>query len=591
MKEKRGIAALAALAVLFVFMAYSNHFHNAFHFDDGHTIETNLNIRDIGNIPSFFLDGSKFSSLPANQAYRPLLTTLNAIEYRIGGGSTLPFHIVSFGMYLILCGLVAFVFFRLFEAIEPSSWNPAIALAGAAFYSVHTVHVETVSYISARSDLLSTLLVVAALAIYMAWPRGRRLQLHLIPIALGMLTKPTIAVTPLLLLFYSWLIEEGVSLGGIFSRQNRSAVIRGLLRSLPAWAVCTSFLALSSRMTPPTFTPSSVSRLDYALTQPWALLHYFLSFFLPFGLSADIELELMNRYFDDRVIIGVLLIVTLLACAAAASRRTSTRPIAYGLLWFFITSIPTSCGIVPLSESMNDHRMFFPFVGLMLSAVWSVRLLARKFLPALQSRSALRWGLSLLLACLYLAHGWGTHQRCAVWKDAESLWWDVTQKRPANGRGHMNYGVAKMAKGDYRTARACFEKTLSLSPNYHLALINLAIAKNALGETQGVDELYRRALALNPKDPGSYLFYARHLMQKGKPLEARTFLQQAVALSPARLDARQLLMEVLARKGLWRELEACALETLRLAPNDPKAQAYREVCTEQNPGVRQARAE
>ena len=62
--------ALAALVG-----TYANHFRNDFHFDDGHTIQNNLYIRDLRNIPLFFLSTRTFSSNPANQSYRPLLTT------------------------------------------------------------------------------------------------------------------------------------------------------------------------------------------------------------------------------------------------------------------------------------------------------------------------------------------------------------------------------------------------------------------------------------------------------------------------------------------------------------------------------------
>ena len=40
-----------AAAVLAVCIAYSGHFRNAFHFDDAHTIQNNLFIRDLANIP------------------------------------------------------------------------------------------------------------------------------------------------------------------------------------------------------------------------------------------------------------------------------------------------------------------------------------------------------------------------------------------------------------------------------------------------------------------------------------------------------------------------------------------------------------
>ena len=73
----------SGLLLLAILITYSNHWHNSFHFDDSHTIQTNVYIRDIHNIPKFFKTSETFSSLPANQAYRPLVSTSLAIDYWI----------------------------------------------------------------------------------------------------------------------------------------------------------------------------------------------------------------------------------------------------------------------------------------------------------------------------------------------------------------------------------------------------------------------------------------------------------------------------------------------------------------------------
>jgi hypothetical protein len=56
------------LLIVAATITYSNHFENAFHFDDSHTIENNLFIQDIKNIPLFFKYGTTFSSLPSKQS-------------------------------------------------------------------------------------------------------------------------------------------------------------------------------------------------------------------------------------------------------------------------------------------------------------------------------------------------------------------------------------------------------------------------------------------------------------------------------------------------------------------------------------------
>jgi protein O-mannosyl-transferase len=67
------------LLVVAILAGYAYHFHNSFHFDDAHTIVNNAAIRQLRNIPLFFRDATTFSSLPSNQSYRPLVSTLLAI--------------------------------------------------------------------------------------------------------------------------------------------------------------------------------------------------------------------------------------------------------------------------------------------------------------------------------------------------------------------------------------------------------------------------------------------------------------------------------------------------------------------------------
>jgi len=74
-----------ALLLLAILAAYANHFHNSFHIDDGHTIVNNASIRELGTFRSSSVTHN-FSALPRNQSYRPLVSTLLAIDYRLAHG-------------------------------------------------------------------------------------------------------------------------------------------------------------------------------------------------------------------------------------------------------------------------------------------------------------------------------------------------------------------------------------------------------------------------------------------------------------------------------------------------------------------------
>jgi hypothetical protein len=92
-------AAWRVAILLAICIAYANSFQNQFHFDDFHTIVDNPAIRSLRNIPRFFTDATTFSVLPANRTYRPVVSTLLAIDYALGcvnGRSTPEWQTIRF---------------------------------------------------------------------------------------------------------------------------------------------------------------------------------------------------------------------------------------------------------------------------------------------------------------------------------------------------------------------------------------------------------------------------------------------------------------------------------------------------------------
>src|SRR5262249_9940525 len=134
---------------------------------------------------------------------------------------------------------------------------------------------------------------------------NRRWALCLIAAAAAVFSKEQGAMTAGLLFFYVALFEQELSLERLFRRRSLAAVFRA---TWPAIAVCGSLVTMSMRMAA-TWVPGGTSRWSYLLTQPFALLHYALTFFLPLNLSADTDWQPISNIFDDRVFAGILFVV------------------------------------------------------------------------------------------------------------------------------------------------------------------------------------------------------------------------------------------------------------------------------------------
>ena len=280
-----------------------------------------------------------------------------------------------------------------------------------------------------------------ALLLFIRGSAARRYHLYLVPAVLGVLSKEPAAMFAPLLFLYVGLFERELSLRELCRPRQFAAVLRV---TAPAFLVCFGTVAFGMWLAT-TYSPGGASRWHYLLTQPWVMNHYELSVLFPVRLSADTQWPLVVSPLDVRVWLGGASIAAQLTLAWVTSRRRQTRPIAFGILWFFVALLPTS-SVVPLSEPMNDHRMFFPFVGLILAVVWVGELSVTRLVPRVRARYA---GVAV---ALLLVMAYGTWRRNIVWRTEESLWLDATTKSPDNGRGLMNYGVIQMNNGNYGVA-------------------------------------------------------------------------------------------------------------------------------------------
>ena len=547
MNKKWLFTTTAVLAFLVITLTYIEHFDNAFHFDDVHTIQDNPYIQSVRNIPKFFVDSSTFSVLPQNQSYRPLLTTTFAVDYWLGGMSPFYFQLHSFMMFIALCIVMYFIFAKILN-------NRYFALFGSSFFALHTAMAETVNYISARSDIMSTLLVALSLLIYIYSTRTRKYFIYLIPAVLAVFAKETAMVFPLIFLVYMWLFEK----------EEKTVLWK---RILPCVVVALLMGLLSYLMLSRTYYPSPYARWQYALIQPYAILHYFISFLFPLNLSADADWSVVKNIFDEKVIIGVVFLLGLFFVAFYTARKNVTRALSFGFFWFLIACFPTSSGIVPLSEVINDHRMFFPFIGLVICATWSLEKLYFNL-----SSSKLKLALISFMVALLLVHSFGTYKRNKVWHSEESLWYDVTVKSPKNGRGLMNYGITQMAKGDFTKAEYYFVTATSYAPHYSLLYVNLAILKQATGNSVAAEQNYLKAIGYGKNMYEPYCYYADFLRAFKRYKEQELNLKQCLLLSPSFIGARHSLMQLYAEQRRWNELEQLSVDTLRINAKDKLAE-------------------
>lgn len=566
--SKYGIGILAFLLFGVFTAVYWNHFGNGFHFDDSHAIESNLYIKDLSYFKQYFTDATTHSSLPTNQAYRPMLTLSFAIDYWLAGNKLDPFyfHISTFLWVIFQAFLMFSMFRKLLVKVAGKATANAVSLFAVGWFVLHTANAETINYISARSDILSTIAVIAALVIYQ-YGKGFWRLLALPIIGAGILVKPTPVMFVAILFVYSLLFEENRGFRFVDSAFWKSCW-KATLTVIPVGIVCLGLFKFTQMMEPETWIPGGNSAYNYLITQPFVILRYFWTFFVPINLSADTDWTLVTSLTDYRFVLGMLFLIAFSGTIIYTSRKEKLRPISFGLLWFIFALIPTS-SIIPLSEVTNDHRMYFPFVGLVLAAAWSGFLLIKLLKQKVGSSFPLR-GMGIAFGLIILGgNAYGTYQRNIIWSSAEKLWYDVSIKSPNNGRGLMNYGLVKMRSGDHESAIDYFNRAFSTDYGNHPYLtLNMAIAQNAIGNTELAKKYYEESVRKGYNYPDCHYYYAKWLLEQGEKSLARHHLLEALKLSPAHEHATTLLNWL--NNGSNSELETAK----QTAQTDPTAENF-----------------
>ncbi len=546
-----------------IVFTYSNHWHNDFHFDDSHAVQNNIYIQSLKNIPLFFQDVSTFSSLPRNASYRPIVSTTLAVDYYMGKGlNPVYFHLSTFIFFLLQGVLMFFFFLKMLDAVSSNTSNKFISMFAVALYMLHPTMAETINYIIARSDSLSTMFVVMGFVVYQYSETARKFYLYLIPILIGSLAKPTAIMFAPMIMVYHILFDQKKSLFDFAKMKWKNLFLIALPSLLLALGI---YFYIKHKEV--SWVSGGYSFFRYFITQPFIFVHYVSQFFLPTKLSADTDWGTFEAITEPKALIGFIFLAGLIFAVFYLSKFQKWRPVSFGIAFFLLALVPTT--LVPLAEVMNDHRVFYPYVGLVIALVWALYLLLEDYLKQVATPV-----LTAALVLLLCGYAYGTHQRNKVWLSEETLWKDVSVKSPKNGRGLMNYGLVFMGRGSYDTADYYFTRALEYCPRYSLLHVNLAVLKNAMGDKVSAENYFKNGITFSTGEAGNYYFYARFLKDNGRKDEAIDNLYKCLRIVDARMDARYMLIPLLYQQKRLEELKTVCTRTLELVPGDATASTY-----------------
>jgi len=457
--------------------------------DDNVLVQDNLFfLKDIGNLGKVFTT-EVFHLLHSSAAYyRPMLTLSFMWDAIIGGGSLWMFHVTDIVIHLTVVALLYLVLLKL----EVSS---KLSFILSAFFAVHPVLSQAVSWIPGRNDSLLALFALASILTL------NNLLLHLIFFALAIFTKESALFLPLIYSLWIYWIKKEKFPGKLM------ILILSWTTIIFCW-FCLRSIALGANPVQYSLGTSFMA----VFNNLGAVILYFGKIFLPFNLSV------LPTLVDSKLYFGAISLV-LYAGASIIWKPKNIRIYLMGLGLYLLFLLP---GFIRpnnyYAPDFLEHRLYLPMVGILIS-ISQLSITG----PRIQS------GVTAI-AILLLAIGNLIHSR--VFADKLVFWQNAVAHSPSHPLAHKNLGAMYYFDQKYDEAQKEYSLALKLSPTEAMVNNNLGLIYFNRKEQDKAKEYFLKELALYPNYDNAHANLAMVYYQEGDKDKAEAEWLTTVKINP-----------------------------------------------------------
>ena len=424
--------------------------------------------------------------------YRPLRWLSHAIEYKFYGLNPTGYHITNITLHVLTSILVYLTIFALVK-------NSRTAFFAALLFAVHPVHTDSVTYISGRRDILSTLFYILGFYLFLEHRKKKRLKFLTLAFAsylLALASKEMAVTLPAIFFFYDFLHslpDEGSPIKRSISALKNTITSHKLLYSF-FFLMAILFAAYKVLLKSPSNKEGFYGGDLYIqlLTVSKILIHYIKQLLFPINLIADYSFNsfpLPSSLFEP----GVLFSLMALCAIAFLTLKLIVRNkiMAFCLIWFFVTLLPV-CHIFPHHELLAEHYLYLPSFGFVL-------LIAMVFEQLLTSP---RWKnyIQISFVLLIILFSIRTIYRNYDWKDSFTIWKKTVKTVPNCARALNNLGIEYYERKEGRKAKSLFQQAINIQPSYEKAYYNLGNFYRSQQQFQHALEMYKKAAQMQPKN-------------------------------------------------------------------------------------------
>jgi protein O-GlcNAc transferase len=166
------------------------------------------------------------------------------------------------------------------------------------------------------------------------------------------------------------------------------------------------------------------------------------------------------------------------------------------------------------------------------------------------------------------------HHQAGRLVEAEQLYRAIIAGGHAIAEAHNNLGFLLYQRGDRPGALAEYRKAVEINPADPGALNNLGNALRDIGNPDEAEACYRRALSIRPDHPEANNNLGMMLSDRGQHDEALACYRKALAVNPGFVDALNNSAVAIRRAGQTDEAIALWKKAILLRPNSVEAHVY-----------------
>lgn len=409
--KRLALASSFAVAVL----VYANAFANGFVLDDRGVILQNPLVTSSAAWRAFALP--YWPDALGGGQYRPLGILSFALDWHVSGGDPRWFHATNVLWHAAATVLVGWLASELLA--------PVAGAVAAMLFAMHPVHVEAVSNVVGRLELMAAVFVLAAL---LAHRRSSRFSPAFF--ALALLSKESAVVLVALVAANDMILE----------REWRSAFrARRWLYAGYAGVAAAYVVALAAVFHDRAFSVPARALVGADILHRLAIVgrvipHYVRLLIAPVELSASYAPNVIspNPGVSIGTATGIAIALVFVIALGVVLRRRRWPVMAFALVWIPIALAPVSNVLFSSGVVLAERTLYLASVGVCLAA----GVIAERFLVD-------RWPMvAAAVASVMLAFGIRTWTRTPAWRDDRTYLLTLVAEHPESYEGHFAAGRA-----------------------------------------------------------------------------------------------------------------------------------------------------